>query len=85
MRSSIMKASVGIKRAVEDTVTDTQTDNFIIIAVLYILKCLVTVTSHARHAKHVQRLKYYASMCVCVCVCVCPGHKSIPYLIVVTG
>ena len=36
MRSSIMKASVASKRAVEDTVTDTQTDNFIIKAVLCI-------------------------------------------------
>ena len=51
LHSSIMKASVGSKRAVEDTVTDTQTDHFIIIAVLCIFQCLVTVASHARHAK----------------------------------
>ena len=64
MRSSIMKASVRNKRAVEDTITDTQTDSFIIIADLCIFKYLVTFAIHARHAKRVQRLKYCASVCV---------------------
>ena len=59
MHSSIMKASVGSKRAVEDTVTDSQTDHYIIIAVLCIFQCLVTVASHARHAKFVQRSRYW--------------------------
>ena len=36
MHSSIIKASVGCKQAVKDTVTDTETDHFIIIAVLCI-------------------------------------------------
>ena len=61
---TIMKASVGNKRAVEDTVTDTKTDSMIIMGDLYFFKYLVTVAIHARHAKHVQRLIYYASVCV---------------------
>ena len=59
-----MKASVGNKRAVEYTVTDTQTDSMIIMGDLYFFKYLVTVAIHARYAKNVQRLKYYASVCV---------------------
>ena len=39
------EGSVGSKQAVEDTVT--QTDHFIIIAVLCFFQCLVTVASHA--------------------------------------
>ena len=42
MHALIMKASVGSKRAVKDTVTDAQTDHFIIIiAVLCIFQCLI--------------------------------------------
>ena len=59
MHALIVKASVGSKRADEDTVTDTQTDHFIIIAVLCIFQCLITVASHARRAKHEQRSKYW--------------------------
>ena len=59
-----MKASVGNKRAVEVTVADTQTDSMIIMGDLYFFKNFVSVAIHARHAKHVQRLKYYASVCV---------------------
>ena len=40
----------GQQRAVEDTVTDTETEHFIIIAVLCIFQCLVTVASHAMWA-----------------------------------
>ena len=57
MHALIMKANVGSKRAVEDTVTDTQTDHFIFIAVLYIFQCLVTVASHARRAKREQDIE----------------------------
>ena len=55
LHSSIMKASVGSKCAVEDTVTDTQTDHFIITAVECFFQCLVTVASHARYAKREQQ------------------------------
>ena len=48
IRSSIMKASVGSKRAVEDTITDTQTDSFIIIAVL----CIFEVVENRNVKKH---------------------------------
>ena len=60
MHALIMKASMGSKRAVEDTVTDTQTDHFIIIiAVLCIIQSLVTVASHARHAKREHYYHHY--------------------------
>ena len=58
MHVLIMNASVGSKRAVEDTVTDTQTEHFIVIAVLCIFQCLVTVASHAMWAKREQRSRY---------------------------
>ena len=55
MHALIMKASVGSKLAIEDTVTDTQTEHFIIITVLCIFQSLVTIASNAMWAKREQR------------------------------
>ena len=88
MLSSKIMASVGSKQAVEDTVTDTQMEHFIIIAVQCIFQCLVTVTAMQGRPR-VSRDQNNGQACMCVCIGVCvyvyvSGHKSNPYLIVVT-
>ena len=55
LHSSIMKASVGSKRAVEDSHRHTDGPLYNYSSAVHFSVSIVTVASHARHAKHEQQ------------------------------